>query len=107
MTSNTPVFDLTLEQKRAELVSLGFEKEAMHPSMDSSALSHLLANARINPRPIYAGLLILSTKETVDMLRPKLAGLDISEKYVSTASAESSQREEITFTRVSHDEAQE
>ncbi len=107
MTSNTPVFDLTLEQKRAELALLGFEKEAMHPSMDSSALSRLLANARINPRPRHAGLLILSFKETVDMLKPKLIVLDVSEKYLSTASAESSQREEITFTRFSDHDAQE
>jgi len=80
MASNTPVFDLTLEQKLVELALLGFEKEAMHPSMDSSALSRLLANARINPRPNHAGLLILSCKETIDMLRPKLIVLDVSLK---------------------------
>lgn len=106
MTSNTPVSDLSPEEMRAQLVLLGYEKEALHPSMDDSALSRLLTNVRANPRNVYVGLLILSFKETVEMLRPHLVGLDISEKYVSTATAVSSQSEEITFTRLSEHDAQ-
>lgn len=107
MTNHTPVFDLTLEEKRAELALLGYEKEGWDLSTDDSSLVVLLSRARANPRPIYAGLRILSFKETIETLQPNLISLNISEKFLSTASADSSQREEITFMRLSGHKAQE
>lgn len=106
MTGLVPIFDMSDEEKRAELISLGYESEA-NSQQDVTRLAAILGNARQYPRPMYAGLMILSnSKQTIENMQTILSNLGISETYTSKSAPEaSSQEERIVFTRFAPEDA--
>ena len=107
MADVRPVLDMSDAEKRAELITLGYESEA-NSQQDVTRLSAMLGHARQNPRPMYAGLMILTnSKQIIEDIQPLLSNLGISEMYTSSSAPEpSSQEEKILFTRLAVDDAE-
>lgn len=93
-------------EKRAELITLGYESE-VNSQQDMTRLAAMLGNARQYPRPMYAGLMILSnSKQNIENVQPTLSNLGVLETYTSKSAPEaSSQEERIVFTRFAPEEA--
>lgn len=92
--------------KRSELTFLGYETE--QATLLDSELSALLEQAQKHPRPIYAGIPVLSgASKNLETVRPQLNALCFGETHVTEASADMGQTEKITFTILSQEEAQE
>lgn len=104
MAQQQHIFDMTEPEKRRELIALGFERE--QTNKNDSELTTLLGHARAHPRPMLAGIPILSgVSENIDTIRPWLVALNCGEKHVVNVAADMGQTESITFSILSEADA--
>ena len=104
MSHTLQIMDMTAAEKRAELISIGFEMEQQ--SKHDSELSALLGSARSHPRPMFAGIFALpGATETLETIRPTLLDLDVGDNLITTNAADLGQTEKITYTRLSEKDA--